>query len=82
MKLLAAVLSTSINCPISLSQVKNGTTEEMFAKEALFSRHPSMQSWPKGMQFSFAYFVMAYLLVSDNGLFQSTVPELDWKARM
>jgi hypothetical protein len=60
-KLLAAVLSISINCPFSLSQVTNGTTEEMFAKEALFSRHPSMQSWPKGMLFCSAYYVMAQL---------------------
>jgi len=44
---------------IWLSQVKNGTTEWMFAKDALFSRHPEMPFWPIGMQGCFAYYVMA-----------------------
>lgn len=36
-----------------IDKVKNGTAEEMFAKEALFSRHPSMLSWPKDHNFFF-----------------------------
>jgi hypothetical protein len=44
---------------IWLSQVKNDTTEWTFAQKALFSRHPEMLLWPKGMQGCFAYYVMA-----------------------
>ena len=31
-----------------ISQVKPGSDEEAFAKQALFKRHPVMPSWPKG----------------------------------
>ncbi|XP_071444698.1 protein CREG1 [Hetaerina americana] len=35
-------------------KVKTGTDEEIFAKGAMFSRHPSMKSWPKDHNWFFA----------------------------
>lgn len=31
-----------------IKRIKTGTAEEDFAKEALFSRHPAMSTWPAG----------------------------------
>lgn len=35
---------------IFMLQIENNDDEVNFAKEALFSRHPEMSSWPKGTQ--------------------------------
>lgn len=31
-----------------MKRLKAGSEEEKFAKNALFSRHPIMENWPKG----------------------------------
>ncbi len=32
----------------SVSRVSANSTEEAFARKALFTRHPAMEDWPKG----------------------------------
>lgn len=35
-----------------IKHIKSGSEEEKFAKEALFSRHPAMATWPSGKAFN------------------------------
>ena len=36
------------------SRIHNGTEEESFASNAVFSRHPNMRDYPEGHEFYFA----------------------------
>ena len=47
------------------SQVKANSTEEAFAKDALFKRHPEMSSWPDDHGWFFAKMNMSSILVLD-----------------
>ncbi|KDR19714.1 protein CREG1 [Zootermopsis nevadensis] len=48
-----------------IERVKNGTTEEAFAQEALFSRHPSMKTWPKDHNFFFMKLSIERVMIVD-----------------
>lgn len=47
-------------------RVRNGTTEEAFAKKALFSRHPSMKTWPKDHHFFFTKLNIERVMLVDT----------------
>ena len=50
---------------MSHSQVKANSTEEAFARDALFKRHPEMSSWPDDHGWFFAKMNMSSILVLD-----------------
>ena len=49
----------------SIIKVKANSTEETFAKEALFTRHPSMEDWPKDHHFFIAKLKVENVLILD-----------------
>ncbi len=49
----------------SVTRLKANSTEESFAREALFSRHPEMPGWPKDHGWFFAKLDIASVLVLD-----------------
>ncbi|KAK3884089.1 hypothetical protein Pcinc_011625 [Petrolisthes cinctipes] len=49
----------------SIVEVKNGTEEATFARTALFSRHPVMETWPTGHHFFFAKLNISHIYVLD-----------------
>ena len=50
----------------SISKIEADSAEENFAKEALFTRHPSMANWPSGHLFYFAKMNLQNILLLAN----------------
>ncbi|XP_069688923.1 protein CREG1-like [Periplaneta americana] len=48
-----------------LEKVKNGSAEQSFAKLALFSRHPSMKTWPEDHHFFIVKLNIEQVVVQD-----------------
>ncbi|XP_066977474.1 protein CREG1 [Macrobrachium rosenbergii] len=46
-------------------KVEEGSAEEAFAKNALFSRHPEMSEWPQGHEWFFAKMSINHIYVLD-----------------
>ncbi|XP_068220483.1 protein CREG1 [Palaemon carinicauda] len=46
-------------------KVEEGSAEEAFAKNALFSRHPEMSEWPQGHHWFFAKMNISHIYVLD-----------------
>ncbi|KAK6644179.1 hypothetical protein RUM43_000446 [Polyplax serrata] len=49
-----------------MKRLKAGSEEEKFAKNALFSRHPIMENWPKGHNWYFAKLKINQLVLLDR----------------
>lgn len=49
----------------TMDEVKNGTSEAEFAKAALFSRHPVMESWPASHHWIFVKLNIKHIYVLD-----------------
>lgn len=48
-----------------INRVEGGSAEEKFAREALFSRHPSMENWPKDHKFFFMKHDIEQVVIQD-----------------
>ena len=53
------------NSYIEIFQVKANSTEEAFARNALFKRHPEMSTWPDSHGWFFAKMNMTSIIVLD-----------------
>uniref|UniRef100_A0A0P4WDJ7 CREG-like beta-barrel domain-containing protein n=1 Tax=Scylla olivacea TaxID=85551 RepID=A0A0P4WDJ7_SCYOL len=49
----------------TMEEIKNGTSEAEFAKAALFSRHPVMESWPTDHHWIFVKLKIEHIYVLD-----------------
>ncbi|CAL4082103.1 unnamed protein product, partial [Meganyctiphanes norvegica] len=62
----------------NIVKLENGTLENKFAHDSLFSRHPEMKEWPQGHHFYFAKLNITHIFLLDFYGGATEIPSIDY----